>query len=362
MTATDPPPDDRIVGEVCAAWLGAACATAPLPATGFSGAALFAIDCPAGRFVLKSFAPGTASRAAWVHGLMRHLARAGVETVPALLETPGGETLVADRQGRVWELVEFIAGRPTAAPSAPQAEAAAAALARLHRAAATFPTQSAAAPAGLGRRIERAGSLLEDPWEAVLGRLPAAAPADGLAGRLREPLEAAISVFARAAGRRALERLAGLRPPPLAVQAVLRDVWAEHVLFAADQPQRVAGFVDFHAAGIDSPAADLARLLGSWHPPAVAAAGGLLAAWAGALDAYERERPLAAGERLAIPLFEATGVIFGLDNWFRWVFEERRSFPAVEPVLARVGWLLGRLPEALATLAKIPTPGQLGPV
>lgn len=360
MTTTDPPPDDRIVAEVCAAWMGAAGTTAPLPTAGFSGARLFAIHCPAGRFVLKSFAPAAASRAAWVHGLMQHLTRAGVETVPTLLETPGGETLVTDRQGRVWEAMAFIAGRPTAAPSAVQAEAAAAALARLHHAAATFAPQAAAVPAGLARRIERAASLLDDPWEAMRGRLPASAPVGGLSSRLLEPLEAAITAFTRAEGRRALGRLAGVRPPRLDVQAVLRDVWAEHVLFAADPPHRVAGFIDFHAAGIDSPAADLARLLGSWHPSAVA--GGLLADWAAAIDAYHRERPLTDGERLAIPLFDATGVVFGLDNWFRWVFEERRSFPAVEPVLARVGWLLGRLPEALATLAKIPTHGQLGPV
>jgi Ser/Thr protein kinase RdoA (MazF antagonist) len=64
---------------------------------------------------------------------MRHLTRAGVETVPRLRETPGGETLVADRRGRMWELMTFVAGLPTAAPSPPQAEAAAAALARLHR-------------------------------------------------------------------------------------------------------------------------------------------------------------------------------------------------------------------------------------
>lgn len=348
--------------EVCAAWLGAeACATAPLRTAGFSGAALFVADCPAGRFVLKSFAPGTAPRAAWVHGLMRHLTRAGVETVPRLRETPGGETLVADRRGRMWELMTFVAGLPTAAPSPPQAEAAAAALARLHRAAAAFAPGAAAASPGLAHRIERAGRLLADPWEAVRGRLTAGEPVDLLACRLREPLDAAIAAFARTGGPGALERLVAVRPPPLALQPVLRDIWAEHVLFAADAPPRVAGFVDFHAAGIDSPAADVARLLGSWRAPG-ATDGGLLATWAGALAAYERERQFVGGERLALPLFEATGVIFGLDNWFRWVFEERRSFPAVEPALARVAWLLGRLPEALVTLAKIPTHGELGPV
>jgi Ser/Thr protein kinase RdoA (MazF antagonist) len=141
---------------------------------------------------------------------------------------------------------------------------------------------------------------------------------------------------------------------------VLRDVWAEHVLFATAAPLRVAGFIDLHAAGVDSPATDIARLLGSWRPDAIG--GGFFEAWAGAIAAYEARRPLAAAERHAIPLLHAAGVVFGLDNWFRWVLEEGRTFPDPDAVLRRADRLLAALPPALQELATIATVSESGAI
>jgi hypothetical protein len=59
---------------------------------------------------------------------------------------------------------------------------------------------------------------------------------------------------------------------------------------------------------------------------------------------------LSAAERKALPLFNASAVVLGLDNWFRWVLEEGRSFP-VAAALGRVDWLLNGLPEALQALS-----------
>ena len=132
---------------------------------------------------------------------------------------------------------------------------------------------------------------------------------------------------------------------------MLRDVWADHVIFAPGSAARVAGIVDLHAAGIDTPATDVARLAGSWRPPRRPHKVDPAAAWPEAVAAYEAVRPLSAAERAVVPFLDAAGVICGLDNWFRWTLEEGRSFPDEAAALARIDRLLDRLPAAVGWLA-----------
>jgi homoserine kinase type II len=359
-----PSASDHDSGSPIAAWLGsAAWATAPLRTGGFSGASVHEVRIDTDRYVLKAFAAGTApARAGWIHGLARHLRAAGIAEAPEVMATPDGRTAVADRGGRLWELVRFVAGTATATPTAGQAAAALDALGRLHAAAATVggePVTRAPSP-GLGHRIERARRLRADSWRSRQARLGPWSGGGALAAALRERLEAAVSVFASADGDRAVDRLTALAPPPLPLQPVLRDVWAEHVLFAADMPTRVAGFIDFHAAGVDTPATDIARLLGTWRRHG--SAGGFLEAWAAALAAYESHRPLAPFERWAVPVLHAAGVVFGLDNWFRWVLEEGRTFSDPTAALLRADRLLAALPVALQELATIGTVSETGAI
>ena len=142
-------------------------------------------------------------------------------------------------------------------------------------------------------------------------------------------------------------------PRPLPLQPVLRDVWSDHVLFTVDEHgasatgNRVSAIIDYHAAGVDTPATDLARLLGSWLPPVAGQAAPLLDAWREPLAAYERLRPLAAVERRLVPWLDATAVILGLDNWFRWTLDEQRKFPDTTRVQGRIDRLLRRLEGAI---------------
>jgi Ser/Thr protein kinase RdoA (MazF antagonist) len=323
-----------------------------LGGSGFSGSRVFAVRRGSrALFVLKNFPPATlATHAAWVHGLMRHLRAAGVDAVPEVSavrperRSGAGEcsTVAADPEGVLWELVEFIPGSPRPAPTEAEAATALVGLARLHVAAATLPEappRPAPSP-GVARRIDQARRLAAAPWH-LLATSAGALPNDAVKERLLRALE----IFQTGGGGAAVDSLATHEPLPVLCQPVLRDLWSDHVLFAEDG--RLAGFVDFHAAGCDTPATDLARLLGSWDASAGCGRETLADRWRGTLEAYETIRPLSARERGLIPWLHATGVICGLDNWFRWLITDRREFDDMKRVLARLDRLLDALPDAL---------------
>ena len=351
---TAPPTTTAAMHALVAAWLGdVPYDLVPLPGRGFSGAPVWRVQAATGRFVLKGFPVGTpADRAAWVHRLMFHIRAAGCAAVPMPQRTAAGTTVVADG-GRLWELVEFVFGGPTSTPSPAQATAALQSLARAHLAAASLPGAAPHAVPGMAGRIERARALLADPWRARRDRLPPP-PSDALTRGMHERLERAIMKLETADGGRLLAGFARWQSPPLPTQPVFRDVWADHVFFDRKQPALVTGFIDLHAAGVDTPATDIARLLGSWKSP-WPGDGGWATRWEPAIAAYENLRPLSAAERKALPLFNASAVVLGLDNWFRWVLEEGRSFP-VAAALGRVDWLLNGLPEALQALSSAGVP------
>jgi len=324
----------------------------PLPA-GFSGSPAFRVEWPAGRTcVLKGFAAGTSlERATWVHALTGHLRAAGISEVPAVLPLPDGTTVLAEPAGWLWELTRFVSGASLSEPTPAQLAAALRLVARVHAAAATLPghAPSHGPSRGLVTRVERARQLLARPWTEL--QTAAADSATELGTRLRPRLLAASECFAAAGGERAVAALAGWHPPPLTCQVVLRDVSCDHVLFPAAGRDEVAGLIDLHAAGWDTPATDLGRLLGSWlpHEPEVSPAW-----WTGALAAIAQERALEPQAAALVPLLAGSGILFGLDNWFRWVLVEGRSFADGARVAARVDGLLARLPAALAMLGSDP--------
>lgn len=343
-------PDPRL-RRLCAAWLDAeVTAIDPVDTGGFSGSQVCRVQArDGGVWAIKSWGAVEPRRIAWVHALTRHLRAGGIEAIPLLATTRDGGTSVVDEFGVAWELTEWIEGLAVESPDAARAASAAACLAHVHRVAATWPAcpvrdEPAAA---VRRRVEHADRLLEHPWPQL--RRALSSPARPMVAQVLPLLEQAIDLFVVGGGERGLRRVAAARPPVVAVQAVLRDIWWEHVLFDR-HCDRVAGIIDLHAASIDTPATDLARLLGSWEP--VADGGhGRSGPWAAALAAYESIKPLSAGERGLVRWLDATGVVFGLDNWFRWVLEENREFGEAARVVRRIEQLLGRLSAALVELA-----------
>ena len=127
--------------------------------------------------------------------------------------------------------------------------------------------------------------------------------------------------------------LTPLAEVPFVVQPCLRDVWHDHVLFVDNE---VTGLIDFGAVAIDTPAVDVARLLGSL---AVDDAG----EWQRGLEAYATIRPFSSDELRAVAALDASSTVLAGCNWIRWVFVENRQFDNREQVGRRLALLLDRL-------------------
>lgn len=74
----------------------------------------------------------------------------------------------------------------------------------------------------------------------------------------------------------------------------------------------VTGLIDFGAVGLDSPAADLARLLGSLAPDQVER-------WEVAWDAYRQIAPLSPAEQRLSLLLDKTGTVVSAMRWAEWM-------------------------------------------
>jgi Ser/Thr protein kinase RdoA (MazF antagonist) len=303
------------------------------------------------RFVLKGFAESwPRERAEAIHRWMAAARRAGVGAVPANLEVAdaggaGVTTIAIDGDGRCFELTQWCPGQPVAAPSPGQATAALEMLARIHvalREAGGDEETPTAPPPAWARRAEALRAVIARGWDA-----PVRGIISPLQAAVAERRRAAAAILRDQGGLSYLSRLAAVVPPPVPLQPVLRDIWQAHVLFVGDE---LSAVIDWHAAGIDTPATDLARLLGSWEGPRSAAAGAdslnaysLSVVWGDAIDAYRAIRPLSREEMALIDLLHLAGVVGGLHHWFTWVLDEKRDFPDPSAVVARVDALLKNL-------------------
>lgn len=333
-------------------WLPAARVVRHLAEGGFSGGAVWLVEAAGGRWVLKSFPPSASpERARFVHRQMREARAGGAAVVPTVLASTAGDTVVA-ASGAIWEMVAFVDGIATDRPDSVQVAAALAAVAGIHATAEAGEQFGEAA--AVARRVAAARRMLGQPWATLGGEVSHRGPSP-LQTVVQERLALALAMMARGGRSAWLDAVAGLGAMSLRQQWVVRDVWSEHVLFAIDEPARVAGIIDYHASGLDTPATDLGRLLGSW----LEAAAVEPAWWNARLAAYEAVRPLRAEERRLVPWLAATGVVFGIDNWFRWTLEQGRQFGSTSRVTVRLDRLLESLPIALEMLQTWASPPGL---
>ena len=266
-----------------------------------------------------------------------------VQIASGLLAEP--TTIATDGDGRCFEMTPWHPGQPVAAPSPGQAIAALETLARIHvarREAGGDEGARHASPPAWARRADALRAVIARGWDE-----PTRGSSTPLQAAVAERRRAAAAILKDQGGLSYLSRLAAVVPPAVPLQPVLRDVWQAHVLFVGDE---VSAVIDWHAAGIDTPATDLARLLGSWEGPRSASVGAdslsavsLSVVWGEAIEAYRAIRPLSREELALIDLLHLAGVVGGLHHWFRWVLDENRHFPDSCSVLERVDALLKNL-------------------
>jgi Ser/Thr protein kinase RdoA (MazF antagonist) len=253
--------------------------------------------------------------------------QSGLTFVPAVFPTEDQASAV-EHTGRLWELSEWMPGHPDfhQHPSPQRLERACTALAQLHTVWRSIPGTESCCPA-LERRLEFVKEwqgLLRSDWHP----LKAAQKNDPLfpiVERAWQRLSAALDQLPNR-----LQRWTDLR---FRLQPCLCDVWHDHLLFEGDQ---LTGLIDYGAIKIDNVAVDLARMLGSL----VRSDSSL---WRAGLQAYRRHVPLSAQEEALAHELDETGIMVGVANWLRWLYEERRSFADRGAVAQRLLELVTRL-------------------
>lgn len=340
-------------------------ATIETAAGGLSGSAVARVLLPErGCWALKTLPPAMdRPRGRWLHRFLRHLHSGPLPFIPQVAQLGDGDDVWEDPQGRLWEVLSWMPGQPQHQPTAAEKAAAIAAVAAVHARAASFPEGPATwgMPASLKERAARCRQLEPASWRQRLrerGR-PAGHGADRAAAERIETALTAAAERLEKEGAAPLRRMGASTPEPEWLLTVVRDLTAEHLLFAevgSRSEPRVSGLIDFHAARLDSPACDLGRLLASW-------CGGLPkpAEVRETVHAYAAASAACGGRSLdgsqlceRIGLMAATGVLLGLDNWVRWVVQEQRCFPNWAAVAGRLEWHVDALPAALCRLQQTP--------
>ena len=302
-------------------------------AGGLSGALFWRITTLAGVHCLRRWPQEYPSceRLDLIHRVLAHVALGGVSVIPVPLETLGGRTFV-ERENHLWELTPWMPGRADYHDGREPAklEAALSTLAQFHRAAASFPqhAESMASSPGLKERLAEVDRLAAGEFDELRRALASGVQWPQFERQALRIVERFHDVAPRV--RVMLEDRSRLEVP---LQPCIRDIRHDHVLF---EDAKVTGLIDFGAMGVESVAADVARLLGSMVADDAAA-------WQQGLAAYERCRPLSPAESSLVEAFDRSGVLIAGFNWIRWICHDRRRFEQPQVVVARVAEIADRL-------------------
>ena len=309
-------------------------------ARGWSGSQIWRLTAAGRLFCLRRWPAGqpTDDRLRLIHHVLTHAAAEGIDFVPVPLSAQGGESFV-QHAGHLWELAPWMPGRADYRehPSPERLAAAMTALARFHVATASIASEDLTnrqrerpdriAPPAIVERLELVERLLSgqcDRLESAVHR--------GLGADLDSR---AMRIISAARHRLLLLRgpLAAAARIAVPLQPAIRDVHHDHILFTGEQ---VTGLVDFGAMRIDTPLADIARLLGSL-------AGDDAASRRLALDWYSQIRSLSNSDRGLVHLLDQANAVLSGFNWLQWLYLDRRDMGPLEPILRRLDEILARL-------------------
>jgi homoserine kinase type II len=328
-------------------------------AGGMSGAQFWRLAAPRGILALRRWPTEhpTPERLLFIHAVLQHAADHEMTILPIPIATTAGPNFF-QQGGHLWELTPWLPGTADyeKSPTVEKLRAAMTALAHFHNAVADFPPSTplassrAVAPA-IKNRLDRLRALPSSGIEELSRAIddntwPDLAP---LAHRFLAMLPHAIPG--------AIAELAPLAHETFRLQSCIRDIWHDHVLFDAN---RVTGLIDFGAMAIDTPATDIARLLGSLassrHAPHAVAAPNIgaksasdhNAIWTTGLVAYTTIRPLTDQEALAARALDTSGTILAGGNWIRWIYIEGRQFDDRSKIIQRFGQIVDRMTQSFS--------------
>lgn len=314
-------------------------------AGGMSGAQFWRTESSSGTLALRRWPREhpSAERLRFIHDVLFHAAAQGISFLALPIRTAANESfIIAD--GHLWELSPWLTGRADyeRSRSAQKLTAAMTALAQFHLAVRDFPSAATEkitrSPPAISRRLSRLREL------SVRG-----------AGELSKAINAEIWPELQPLAHRFLATIPRLLPRvigqldalsnfPFPVQPCIRDIWHDHVLFTGAE---VTGIVDFGAMQFDTPATDVARLLGSL-------VGDDEVGWRAGMNAYSDNRTLSQDEERAAKVLDTSGTILAGCNWIRWICREGRQFEDRSRVIERFRQIVARCEFAVATSSSAP--------
>lgn len=313
--------------------IGSVVLAEPIVANQLNENPLWRIESDQARYALRGWPQKELPRAEAATRFVTHVARSGELNVPVpLLTQRGAATTLHPAGDRFWELAPWLQGEADFAtrPTLQRLEAMCRALARLHLHAADLPAgdEFLAVERHLAALVSLGKSIYEGEYD---GLESATMPVECPVGKTWLP----VLLRGIDLATRQLTALQAVRFPR---QWTWGDAWHNNFLLDGTQ---VTGLVDFATVRVDTPAADLARLLGSTtvEQPTW---------WPAGLEAYSEERSLSEAELRAARALEASGTVLSLANWLRWLGIECRPFASPEAVCDRMTHFALRLTHLLS--------------
>ncbi len=343
----------QIVETFCGAKL-ARIRTLDRDSEGFSGAVVLQVvvqETPQAaemEYCLRGWPPNNLprERLLGLHRLLEHIHNCGVTQVPVPVRNKFGTTISAEAS-QFWQLEPWLPGVAdfSSDPNETRLRNAMTVLAQWHDAASRFEPReteatwfksfaAANSPTIADRldRVERFQKKDVTKLRQLLDTTPHLPPWGAEFEELVELSRRILDLFQRSADLVA-EELSSYRNLRFRLHPCLRDVWHDHVLFEGDM---VTGLIDPSAARSETPATDLARLLGSLL-------GDDDHRWEMAISAYRSVRPLSDREAtLARVIDQSTVLLSGL-TWLERLFVHRLSYSNPLRVLDRLQQIASRL-------------------
>ena len=306
-------------------------------ARGMSGAQFWRVESPDSTHVLRRWPNEhpTPERLRFIHGVLFHAAEHGISFLAIPVHTTTGESFVRF-DGHLWELSPWMPGTADyeLSPNKQRLAAAMTTLARFHSTVSGFPErglgQVAEAPPAISRRLSRLRELSHHGTNELAKAISVDTWPD------LAPLACRFLATTSAILPRAIGQLAPFSNIVLPVQPCLRDIWHDHVLFIGDE---VTAIIDYGALNIDTPATDIARLLGSL-------VGDDEAGWRAGVNAYSTIRPLSVDEERAAKALDTSSTILAGCNWLRWIYIDGRQFDNHAQIVERFEKIVTRSEHA----------------